>query len=244
VPCDRALALPARDRPIRTTPCFGAQKEVPLIRLFSCCAVLALALGSASAQVAILDYLGFAWEDGGLPPSNPGDELQVVCITTQADPIFGVNLGSEELTLYAYGLTSNGSVPDGFGNTIISYSGGTLELWRDASQDADWGVFPPNASSPSSFMNGSLLLQATFNDFVLLLTPSGAGAYEGHLDGVAGALISACSDCLYTWGGAFGDGSGAQIPDGYDLQIDGVLEVDEAISQHQDSFGALKALFE
>jgi hypothetical protein len=200
--------------------------------------------GAAGAQVAILDYLGYGWEDGGLPPSNAGDQLRIACVATAADPIFGVNLGSEEVTLYAYNLISTGGVPDGFGNTIISYSGGVLELWRDPAQDADWGVFPPNATSPSTFMNGSLLLQATFNDFVVVLTPSGAGAYEGHLDGVAGALISACSDCLYTWGGAFGDASGAQVPDGYDLQIDGVLEVDEAISQQQNSFGALKALFE
>ena len=208
-----------------------------------CCVLAASLMSSATAQVALLDYLGYGWEDGGLPPSNVGDKLNVVCIATQADISFGVNLATEEVTLYAYGLTSTGAVPDGFGNSIITYTGGTLELWRDPGQDADWGVFPANATSPLTFQNGSLLLQATFNDFVLILMPGGAGAYEGHVDGVAGPLISGCSDCLYTWGGAFGDATGAQVPDGYDLQIDGVLEVDEAIPTPNNSFGAVKALF-
>lgn len=211
--------------------------------LFLCTLVLALCASGASAQVAVMDYLGFGWEDGGLPPSNPGDALQIAAIANAADPIFGLNLGIEEATIYVYGLTSTGEIPDGFGNTIIAYVGGTLEVWRDPAENADWGVFPPNATAPSTFMDGSLLLQANFNDFILVLTPGGAGAFEGHLDGVAGALIQACTDCLYTWGGSFDTNAGAQVPDGYDVQIDGVLEIDESISTDHESFGALKALY-
>jgi len=211
--------------------------------LFLCGLVFALCASAANAQVAIADYLGFGWEDGGLPPSNPGDMLQIAAIVNSADPIFGLNLATEEATIYVSGLLSTGGIPDGFGNTIIAYVGGTLEVWRDPAQNADWGIFPPNATAPSTFMDGSLLLQATFNDFVLILTPSGSGAYEGHLDGVAGALISACTDCIYTWGGSFDSNAGAQMPDGYDVQIDGVLEVDESISTRHESFGAIKSLF-
>lgn len=222
---------------------FGESQEDTLRSLILSALVLAFGAGIASGQVAIADYLGFGWEDGGLPPSLPGEQLQIAAIVNSADPIFGLNLAVEEATIYVHGLISTGGFPDGFGNTIIAYVGGTLELWQDPAQNADWGVFPPNATSPATFMDGNLLLEGAFTDFVLVLSASGAGAYEGHLDGIAGSLISACSDCIYTWGGSFDTNVGAQVPDGYDVQIDGVLEVDESISTNHESFGALKALY-
>ena len=57
-------------------------------------------------------------------------------------------------------------------------------------------------------------------------------------------LCDGLSDCAYTFGGAFTRDTGAQIPDGYHLQIDGTLEVDAAVSTVHSSFGAIKALYE
>ena len=37
--------------------------------------------------------------------------------------------------------------------------------------------------------------------------------------------------------------SGAQIPDGYDIQIDGVFEIERAVSTEDASWGSVKALF-
>ena len=64
------------------------------------------------------------------------------------------------------------------------------------------------------------------------------------LDGLAGTIIdSVCSDCVYTWGGAFTLDAGAQIPEGYDLQIDGLFEIDAAVPAESVSWGSVKALF-
>ena len=52
-----------------------------------------------------------------------------------------------------------------------------------------------------------------------------------------------CTGCVYTWGGNFLPDTGAQIPDGYDLQVDGVFEIEEAVSTENASWGSLKALF-
>lgn len=214
--------------------------------LFSLLLTLVLLSTTAvpSNAVVLVDYVGFAYETGGLLPSDPGDVLVFTAVATNVDPLTGVDLGTAEVTFYVYDLVSTGQGSDVFGNAIITYTGGTLEVRRDFSQNADWGINPPNATAPSTFGDGNLLFQGDFVSFVLVMNPTtGAGAYEGYLDGVAGSLIQACSGCGYTWGGAFGENSGAQILDGYDLQIDGVLEVDGSVSSNVSDWGAIKSLY-
>ncbi|RKZ15296.1 hypothetical protein DRQ53_09455, partial [bacterium] len=82
--------------------------------------------------------------------------------------------------------------------------------------------------------------------FVLVLDVAGTGVYEGTIDRVGGTAAAICdglSDCAYTFGGAFNRAVGAQIPDGYDLQIQGTLEVDASVPTRPTSFGAVKSLF-
>ena len=210
--------------------------------------VLAVVLlpATASAQmITIVDYYGYGWETGGFLPSDPGDVLEFSGVADFVNPLIDADLGTYEVTLYFYDLVSTGEFVDGgTGNTFVSYAGGTLEVYRDAAKNADWGVFPPNATSPSTFMDGTLLFQGSFTSFNMVLTPSGAGAYEGLLDGIAGLILSDfCDDCAYTWGGSFTQDTGAQIPDGYDLQLDGVLELDQAVPAEPTAWGALKALY-
>lgn len=196
-------------------------------------------------SAALVDYVGFGWETGGYLPSNPGDVLEVVTVGTQIDPIFGA-LPADEITVRIHGLVSTGQFVDsGSGSTIVAYVGGQLDLYADPSQDHDWGVFPANASSPSSFMNGQLLFSGAFTSFTLFLSPSGVGVFEGTLDGIGGsALGSVCTDCAYSFSGVFSRSAGAQIPDGYDLQVDGTLDVDSSVPvARADSFGAVKSSY-
>jgi hypothetical protein len=217
------------------------KKTIPFMAL-----MLAVALAMpAFGQVAAIDYYGFAWETGGFPPSEIGDNLTFTCVGDAADALFGVDLGTEELTFYMSALSSLGEVDLGGGNLQIDYTGGTLKIYRDAAMNAEWGVGPlPNATSPSTFIDGTLFFEGTFNNMRVYLTPLGYGAFEGTLDGVGGTMINEiCSDCVYTWGGNFTPPSGAQIPDGYDLQVDGVFEIDRAVSTEESSWGSVKALF-
>ena len=72
----------------------------------------------------------------------------------------------------------------------------------------------------------------------------GNGAFEGALDGLDGEILSeVCYDCAYTWGGTILKGTGAQIPDGYDLQVDGVFELDGAVADEQSTWGDVKSLY-
>jgi len=216
------------------------RKSIPFVAMMLVAALALPAFGQASA----IDYYGFAWEDGGFPPSNPGDALTFTGVGDYADPVFGVDIGVEEVTFYMYDLISTGGIDLGGGYLQIDYVGGTLEIYRDGAMNADWGIAPPNATSPSTFVDGTLFFQGAFISMTVFLSPDGSGAYEGTLDALGGTMIDdVCTGCVYTWGGNFSAPSGAQIPDGYDLQVDGVFEIEEAVSTEETSWGSVKALF-
>ncbi len=220
------------------------RKTIPFMAMML---VVVFAMPAFGQGIASIDYLGFAWETGGFPPSNAGDNLTMtgVAVFDGVDPIFGVDLGSEEVTFYMSGLVSNGEVDMGGGTLQINYTGGTLEIYRDAAQNAAYGVGPlPNGTSPSTFIDGTLFFQGTFNTMTVFLNPGGVGAFDGSLAGVGGTMIDeVCGDCVFTWGGSFTSDIGAQIPDGYDLQVDGVFSIDDTVPTEESSWGSVKALF-
>ncbi len=160
------------------------------------------------------------------------------------DAIFGYDLDLGEVTFHAYDLISTGEVDIGGGVMMTNYSGGFLDLYWDPGEDADWGVNPPNATVPSTFNNGLLLFRGSFIYMTMFMDPAGNGAYEGAFDGLLGEFLDdVCSDCAYTWGGAFTRTAGAQIPEGYDLQIDGVFELDGAVGNENSTWGDVKSLY-
>jgi len=217
------------------------RKSLSLALALSLTCIL-FALPASAQLVAIIDYVGFGWEDGGFPSSNPGDVLEVYAIATAVDPLFGVNTATHEVTVHIYDLVSTGEFLDPFsGFTFVGYAAGMIDVYADPTQDSDWGTFPP--AGASGWTNGTKILAGAFTDFTLVVNGSGAGAFEGNIDGIGGTVAELCSGCEYTFGGAFTKDTGAQIPSGYDLQIDGVLEVDAAVSASQTSFGRIKALY-
>jgi len=195
-------------------------------------------------QVYTVDYYGFGWETGGILPSVMGDELVITCSADNVDPAFGVDLGTAELTLHIHDLISAGQVDMG-GYYAINFTGGMMDVYEDQVMNADWGTNPPNGVSPSTFADGSLFFSGQFTSFTMYFDGSGSsGSFSGTLDGVGGSIIDQmCTSCVYTWGGAFTMGASAQIPVGYDLQIDGVFEIDSAVDNEPTSWGSVKALF-
>jgi hypothetical protein len=204
-----------------------------------------LVLGAAETRAAEVDYVGYAWETGGLAASLPGDQLSIATVVTQIDPLFGVDLNGVESTLFIEGLSSQGSfVNPSTGATTITYSGGTIAIYADAARNSDWGVNPANATAPGTFIDGELIFSGVFTGFAVILTGSGVGVFEGSIDGTGGTALSGpCANCAYTFAGTFGATTGAQIPEGYDLQVDGVLEVESAVGVETINWGSLKQLF-
>lgn len=210
---------------------------------------MALLANTALAQNAIIDYQGYAWETGGLPPSNAGDVLSVVGVVDAIDPRFGVNFALEEVTLFASNLVSSGQVDLGGGLLSISYSGGNLDLYRDPARNHDYGVNPANATAPSTFVDGALFLGGTFSSFFLFLdTTTGSGAYEGNVTFNSGSGLATLNQIQangYTFGGVLNSAAaGGNVPAGYDLQVDGTLEVEVIVGVEQKSWGAVKRLYQ
>ncbi len=196
-----------------------------------------------TAQVANIDYIGYGFETGGLFPSNAGDELVISTIADFADPVFAVDLGTSELTLHISGLISSGETINGT-TTVVNYVGGIMEIYQDGAMNADWGVNPPNATAPGTFTDGDLFFRGEFSNFTLYFAPGGYGSFEGTLNGVGGTMIDgSCTGCIYTWAGSFSPEVGAQIPQGYDLQVDGVFQIDSTVDTETSNWGSVKALF-
>lgn len=209
---------------------------------------MALLANTALAQNALIDYQGYAWETGGLPPSNAGDVLSVVGVVDAIDVRFGVDFNLEEVTVYASNLISGGQVDLGGGVLSISYSGGNLDLYRDPARNRDYGVNPANATAPSTFVDGTLFLGGTFNSFFLIIdTATGSGAYEGNVSFNSGTGLATLNQIQangYTFGGVLSSGAaGGNVPAGYDLQVDGTLEVEVRVGVEQKSWGAVKSLY-
>lgn len=200
---------------------------------------------AAPARAAEVDFVGYAWETGGLAQSQVGDQLAIATVVTQIDALFGVNLAAQEGTLYIDGLTSLGSTYDETtGATVIAYSGGTIRVFADGTRNADWGVNPANATVPSTFTDGSLVFSGVFLNFTVRLLSSGLGVFDGQINGTGGsALGGPCANCAYTFSGTFGDPTGANIPSGYDLQVDGILTIESAVATETINWGSLKQLY-
>ena len=211
-------------------------------------AVALLLSSSAQGQNALIDYQGYAWEAGGFPPSNPGDVLSIVGVVDSLDARFGINLLLEEVTLHVTDLASNGQVDIGGGVLSISYSGGTINLYRDPSKDHDYGVNPPNATAPATFVNGSLFLSGSLSNFFMAYdTSTGSGAYEAQAAFTGGsglATLNLLNANGYTFGGTLGPGAaGGNVPQGYDLQVDGVLEVQVRVGVQPSSWSHIKEMY-
>ena len=204
-----------------------------------------LLLGAADVRAAEVDYVGYAWESGGMAASLPGDQLSIAAVVTQIDPLFAVDLNGVEATIYIDGLSSQGSfVNPSTGTTTITYTGGTIAIHAGAARNHDWGLNPANATVPGTFTDGDLVFSGVFTGFAVILTGSGTGIFEGNIDGTGGsALAGPCANCAYTFAGTFAPPTGAQIPEGYDLQVDGVLEVQSAVSVETVNWGSLKQLY-
>lgn len=209
---------------------------------------VSVSIGVAHADVAIIDYQGYAWETGGFPPSNMGDVFNVVGVVDALDPIFGINLLVEEVTFYVTNLASGGQVDIGGGVLSISYTGGTIDLYRDPGMDHDYGVSPPNGTAPSTFTNGSLLLGGTFDSFFLFYDPATqTGGYEGTVTFTTGSGLGALSQLQapgYTFGGVLSpSAAGGNVPAGYDLQADGTLEIRFEIGVEEKSWSTIKEMY-
>lgn len=218
-----------------------------------CCLV---AVPAFAVQGIIMDWApdSYGWEtmyDSGTHMSSAGSQLTVVGkIDVFYDPFLDLDPVATEFTFIFRDLVSLGSLDLG-GVISTSYAGGTFEIWQDASNNADFGVNPPNATSPSTFTDGALVLAGFLTGFhvVGFAGPGGfSGTYTADFEftgPVGGDLYSRVEGCYGTTGGGWSDSPFIGIPGGYNFEVDGHLTVDDCrpTSTEGSNWGSIKGMF-
>jgi hypothetical protein len=76
---------------------------------------------------------------------------------------------------------------------------------------------------------------------------TGSGAYEADASFTAGSGLATLNQIQangYTFGGTLdANGSGGNLPAGYDLQVDGVIEVEVIVGVEDQSWSHIKGLY-
>jgi hypothetical protein len=222
--------------------------------------LLAVTAAPAAAQYAVFDIIGNVWEqspdESGInefPPSNAGDLMSAVGFVDGASQTLSPPLGPYEYTFHFAELESQGQIVNPFNadEILISYTGGTVSISTDqvgggGYTQGDYGVFPPNATSPGTFIDGSVYLLGYFSSFNLRYnTVTFSGSAQGVIvftDDQNGPLPPTGNSFLFEV--VVGPELDPLIPDGYNLELDGQIYVDEGVPNEDSSWGKLKALYE
>ena len=128
------------------------------------------------------------------------------------------------------------------GTRVASYTGGLFTIYVDwLPSNGDFGINPPNVTSPSTFTDGiSIYLDGFFTDFTMTyadLTQS--GSFTGSLTFTGGDVFPLLSA---TSGWTFGANLAGVSPTGYDLQVNGDVYL-AIVSVEEESWGGIKALY-
>jgi hypothetical protein len=111
---------------------------------------------------------------------------------------------------------------------VVTYGGGALTIYVDfLPSNHDYGVNPPNATSPSTFTDGfSTYLDGFFTDFTLTFTGGDVFPLLTDPDG---------------W--TFGSNIAGFGPTGYDLELNGDVYLQGPVSVEPNSWGQIKGLY-
>ena len=204
--------------------------------------VLALALPAAASTTSMVHLSGFAWEDGSVVPSNPGDQLTAVgTVTSIKKPLFW-SPSVFSYTWHMGGLSSLGEAV--YGTThVTQYSGGTLRIHVDSRpSNAAYGVNPPNATAPSTFIDGTAVyLEGNFTSFTMTLnTATGAGSLFGSLTFTGGNAYPQLTD---PDGWTVGANLTSTAPTGWDTDVNATLFVAGPLAVETASWTSIKALY-
>ena len=210
----------------------------------------------ASAQThTMLDFTGFMYEEDntpgvvGYPPSNPGDIMAGLGVIDAMSQPLVWSPDDYEYTIVFSDLVSVGEVDMGGGVYYIAFDGGFVDVYADEYAGAgytapDFGTEPPNATAPSTFMDGQLFLHGEFYMFWIIWYPAlNAGNFEGYCNWTLGSGLGELENPDgYAFAGLL-DPYVAPIPDGYDLEAVGHVTFDPTVPREVSTWGNVKSLY-
>ena len=218
--------------------------------LIATLAVLALP-ARAQADQFLADFRGFDYEDPNSTPGfgNVGDGYNSVGFVIEVNPaLLTINPAANEYTYRFKNLTAT-ATESAAPYLFIFYSPGDFDMYEDSRSTGtpgDYGVSPPNATSPATFEDGLNILGGTVTNFVLTLDlASGTGSFNGDISfnrgtqsgGIPPAQLSGWTFAGLTKGGGTG------TPTGYEHQVDGEIRVPDPTPARSASWGQVKSTY-
>lgn len=218
--------------------------------------VACVALASPAAAVDrddLLIFTGFDYETSSNPGlqflDNVGMGYNAVGFASSINPIVPSNEAANEYTFYLYDAVVNSTFfSDGF---LLVYfnAGARFRVYEDpflGGTAANYGINPPNATAPASFIDGTVLLGAAVDGLVLTYdynTLQGTLDANATLDeGAALASIPPARRGGWLLSGTAG-APNPSIPEGYEHQLAGKVQIPYATSSSPRSWGQIKALY-
>jgi hypothetical protein len=220
--------------------------------------VFTAVIGMASAVKAdefLLSFTGFDYQD---PNTNAavyfdiGEGYKMVGFV--ADPVGPllepwVDFSVNEYTIYVRDLFAISRAAFGPFLSVTFSNNGRGSYYADpllGGTPGTYGVFPPNATAPSTFIDGSERLTGDIDNFILSYNFStNQGNFSGNMTQDGGPdLVYIPPDQRGGWilGGLAGRPNGT-IPNGYDNQVSGECRIPDATPTTHRSWGAVKKLY-
>lgn len=220
-------------------------------------ATLALASAAHADNITLLGFTGFDYVQGPGPGGGsqgflqPGDSYHAVGFVTSFHPMMSgaVTPSTDEYTFYLdnASVTTSSYVNDVLEVTFANDA--TLTVYEDSRSSGTpgaYGMNPPNATAPSSFIDGSAALIADVDNFVLIYDYTTLqGNFEGSATLVGGSKLYAIPPAQrggWVLGGLAGSPN-ASVPVGYVNQVSGEIQIPGPTGTTQKTWGSLKALY-
>ncbi|MGH7726021.1 MAG: hypothetical protein ACREOU_11400 [Candidatus Eiseniibacteriota bacterium] len=214
--------------------------------------VAALALpAKVHADQFLADFRGFDYEspNGGAGFGDVGDGYNSLGLVLAVNPaLLTADFVNNEYTYLFRDLTATGSdfaAPFLF----IFYTNGRFRIFEDPIAGGtahNYGINPPNATAPSTFTDGTLILGGVVSNFVLTLdTTNNNGSFNGDItfdEGTQSGSIPPAQLNGWTFAGLT-SGGGTGAPEGYVHQVDGEIRVPDVVPARPVSWGNVKNLY-
>jgi hypothetical protein len=218
----------------------------------------------AKSDVFLLGFTGFDYEDPdssdltatGANYLNVGDGYKMVGFVTSIGPLLAPHWDTSlnEYTVHLFDLTVTQHVwdaPNQFLDVQFA-NNGRGRYYEDPLSGGTHGVYgtnPPNATSPSTFIDGTMMLGGDIDQFALFYDYlSEQGGFSGTMtqdEGPSLIYIPAGQRGGWILGGLLrpGAGEGGPVPTGYDNQVVGECRIPDATPTTHKTWGALKSLY-
>lgn len=224
-------------------------RRIPAI-VVSCFVVLLVT--AAGADVWLADYHGYdyTWP---LPENYtaPGQFYAAVGpVISMNEDYFILDEETFEYTIHIHSGTLT-SV-DTLGTYVFYHyeeEDGTISFYEDdraTGTPADYGTYPPNTTSPSTFTDGTQMIGGYFTNLVITIElVDGDGSFSGTLNFNEGAYLENIPANMrdgWTFSG-LGLGHPPFVPEGYMNQIDGEVYLEEGTPAQSATWGQIKQLY-